>query len=67
MTKRTAGWDAQAISDVAIKFYGSYAKMFEHHKWPERGALLMTSAPKNIIRDYGSIEKFVEAHKNKSE
>ena len=63
MAERTPGWDAKAISEIAERVYGGYPKMFEHHNWPERGTLLMTSAPKNIIRDYGSIEKFVSAHK----
>jgi hypothetical protein len=65
MTQRKAGWDARAISEIAKRVYGGYSKMFEHHNWPERGAQLMTSAPKNILRDYGSVEKFVSSHIDK--
>jgi hypothetical protein len=62
---RKPGWDAKVISRVATDRYGSMDKMFEAHKWPERGSRMMTSAPGRIKSAYGSVAAFEEKHTKK--
>ncbi len=59
----TQGGDAQAISRIATSYYGSYRNMFEVNGWEAPGDKMMTSAPKLIVRNYGSIQRFEELHK----
>jgi hypothetical protein len=64
---RKPGWDAQEISRVANDRYGGMDRMFEAHKWPERGSKMMVSAPRRVAAAYGSIEAFVEKHSKKKQ
>jgi len=53
------GGDAKAISDVAkAHFDGSYARMFAHHDWPERGADMMRKVQSRVVEKYGSVRAF---------
>jgi hypothetical protein len=56
------GGDAQAISRIAKSHYGGFKQMFDAYGWDVPGNKLMTSAPRLIVEQYGSIEKFVAAH-----
>lgn len=60
--KYTPGGDAQAIKRVADNYFGSFKNMFEVHGWPERGADMMTSAPRHIIEKFGTIRNFEETY-----
>ena len=59
---RAPGWDAKQIAKIATDHYGSYAKMFEAHHWPERGSEMMRFAQKRVAETYGSVEAFVKKH-----
>jgi hypothetical protein len=52
------GGDAKAISQVATTHFGSYAKMFEHHGWPERGSDMMRKVQTRVKETYGSVRAF---------
>lgn len=61
------GGDAKAISEIAKgQFGGDYARMFEHHGWPERGADMMRKVQSRVVETYGSVRAF-EAHFNKDQ
>jgi hypothetical protein len=62
---KNPAWDAKEISRVANDRYGGMDKMFEAHKWPERGSRMMMSAPGRITEAYGSIEAFSQKHSKK--
>lgn len=61
-SKYNQGGDAQAISQIAKNYYGSYRNMFEVHGWDVPGDKMMTSAPSLIVREYGSVQRFEELH-----
>ena len=62
------GGDAQAISEIAKKYYGSFRNMFEMHQWPEtQGDRMMAKAQTYIVKDYGSIAEFEESHQKKDD
>ena len=42
-------WDAKTAARIAKDHYGSFKAMFEAHGWPERGAKMMTAAPKRSV------------------
>jgi hypothetical protein len=52
------GGDAQAISEIATRFFGSYLAMFEHHGWPERGSDMMRKVQTRVVETYGSVPAF---------
>ncbi len=62
MTTHEPGWDAKTIARIAKEHYGSFKAMFEAHGWSERGAQMMTFAPKRIVAKWGSIRKFEAKH-----
>jgi hypothetical protein len=62
---RNPGWDAREISRVANDRYGGMDKMFEAHKWPERGSKMMISVQRRVKEAYGSVESFSEKHTKK--
>jgi hypothetical protein len=55
------GGDAKVISEIAKRVFGSYAEMFEHHGWPERGSDMMRKVQTRVAETYGSVRAF-EAH-----
>ena len=55
--EKKPGWDAKAIALIAREHYGTYAKMFEEHDWPETGSGLMRSVQTRVVEKYGSVEK----------
>jgi hypothetical protein len=65
MTKRQPGWDSKTIARIAKAHYGGYPGMFKAHGWPERGAKMMTAAPKRIVAQWGSISEFEAQHTTK--
>jgi len=56
----TPGGDAKAIADIAKARFGSYAAMFEHHGWPERGSDMMRKVQTRVAETYGSVRAFRE-------
>lgn len=56
------GGDAKAISRIASTNYGSYARMFEAHDWPERGSDMMRKVQTRVKAHYGSVAAFVDHH-----
>ena len=65
MTERFApGGDAQIIAYIAKLVYGGYQEMFEAYDWPlpKDHSKLMLQAPTYVVRDFGSIKAFAEAH-----
>ncbi len=63
MTKQTytPGGDAKIIAEIAKIWFGGFAKMFEHHGWPERGSGMMRKVQTRVAETYGSARAF-EAH-----
>ena len=60
--EKKPGWDAKAIALIAREHYGTYAKMFEEHDWPETGSGLMRSVQTRVVEKYGSVENFLRKH-----
>jgi hypothetical protein len=56
---RSQGWDAKAIHAATREHFGSLAKLFEEHGWPERGSDMMQKVQSRVKLSYGSIEDFV--------
>lgn len=56
------GEDAKAVSRIAKDCYGGFRQMFGAHGWDAPGDKLMTTAPKLIVEQYGSIRAFEAAH-----
>lgn len=57
-----AGWDAKEISRIAREYFTSYAGMFGHHGWPEKGSDMMRKVQSRVKDEYGSIDAFVEKY-----
>ncbi len=66
MADKDPGWDAKTIAKVARESYGGFEAMFKHFGWSERGSHMMISAPKNIKREWGTVEGFVRHHSETS-
>lgn len=60
--KSRQGDDAKTVSRIAENVYGGFQQMFDAHGWIARGNKLMTSAPALIVKHYGSIREFSNAH-----
>jgi hypothetical protein len=60
MTKAryTPGGDAKIIAEIAERKFGSFAAMFEHHGWPERGSDMMRKVQTRVVESYGSVRAF---------
>jgi len=56
------GWDAKAISNIALDYYGGFKEMFEKHGWPERGSEMMQKVQSRVKEAYGSISEFAAKH-----
>lgn len=58
------GWDAQAVAEIARRKWGDFEKMFEAHDRPERGSDMMRKVQTRVKETYGSVETFVEKHRD---
>lgn len=54
----TPGGDAKIIAEVAIRRFGGFLGMFEHHGWPERGSDMMRKVQTRVADSYGSVKAF---------
>ena len=58
------GWDATVIAEIAERVFGGYAKMFEHHGWPERGSQMLPKVQARVTETYGTVRAFEQRHRN---
>ena len=54
------GGDAKVIAEIAKTRFGDFARMFEHHGWPERGQDMMPKVQTRVVETYGSVRAFEE-------
>jgi len=58
----SARLDAQQIARIASESYGSLAKMFEKHHWPEGGSDMMRKVQSRVAEPTASVDAFVKKH-----
>jgi hypothetical protein len=56
------GGDAKIIAEIANRRFGSFAAMFEHHGWPERGPHMMRKVQTHVVESYGTVRAFEARH-----
>ena len=59
---RAPGWDKQAVNSIAKQHYGGLQGMFDAHGWDNKGRRISQIAPTFVVRAYGNVQAFVQAH-----